>query len=253
LLWANHNPTHSSSLEDCAAVTRYWIENYFRRPEHLLFDGKPAVIIFAPDRLTEDLGSVGVNGALGAMRAECRRAGFKGLYVIACVGEAGGARRAAEEGYDSVTAYTWPGLGMSGEGLSAPFETLIEGYRRQWAQLAEELPLPLAPVPICGGWDSRPWHGENNLVRYGRTPDLFKRHLRDARCLLENSTKSSGPKAALVEAWNEWGEGSYIEPHAEFGFGYLDALREVFTDAPPAHDDLTPSDVGLGPYDVANP
>ena len=35
LLWANHNPPRTSSHEDCLAVTRYWIENYFRRPEHL--------------------------------------------------------------------------------------------------------------------------------------------------------------------------------------------------------------------------
>jgi hypothetical protein len=54
----------------------------------------------------------------------------------------------------------------------------------------------------------------------------------------------------LIEAWNEWGEGSYIEPHREFGFGYLDAIRDVFTTAPKAHVDLTPADVGLGPYDV---
>ncbi len=98
LLWANHNPPHSSSQTDCIAVTRYWIENYFQRPEHLTFENKPVVIIFAPDRLTEDLGATGVKQALEAMRGECRAAGLKGLYIIACVGEAGGARRAAEQG-----------------------------------------------------------------------------------------------------------------------------------------------------------
>lgn len=54
----------------------------------------------------------------------------------------------------------------------------------------------------------------------------------------------------MIEAWNEWGEGSYIEPHQEFGFGYLDAVRDVFTAAPPPHTDFTPADVGLGPYDL---
>ena len=95
------------------------------------------------------------------------------------------------------------------------------------------------------------WHGENNLVRYGRTPELFKRHLLDAKNLLASIPPRPGsPPMILVEAWNEWGEGSYIEPHQEFGFGYLDAIREVFTDAPQAHDDVTPADAGLGPYDV---
>jgi hypothetical protein len=254
LLWANHNPPGTSSQADCVAVTRHWIENYFRRPEHLTIDGKPVMIIFSPDRLTEDLGSAGVRQALAAMRIECERAGLKGLHLIACVSEAGGLRRAAEEGYDAVTAYTWPGLGMSGEGKFAPYGTLLAGYRRQWKQLQDESQVPLCPLPLNGGWDSRPWHGENNLVRFGRTPELFQRHVRDAKQFLE-TVPSPTPvrKVVLVEAWNEWGEGAYIEPHSEFGFGYLDALREVFTDATKAHDDVTPADVGLGPYGVPPP
>ena len=40
LLWANHNPPKTSSLEDCVAVTRFWITNYFQRPEYLTLDGQ---------------------------------------------------------------------------------------------------------------------------------------------------------------------------------------------------------------------
>ncbi|MCO5052537.1 MAG: glycoside hydrolase family 99-like domain-containing protein [Verrucomicrobiae bacterium] len=254
LLWANHNPPQTSSLEDCRAVTHYWIENYFRRPEHLTFDGRPVVIIFSTDRLTADLGSAGVKRAFTAMREECQRAGLKGLYLIACVGDVGGARRAAEEGYDAVTAYNWPHLGMTGEGKFAPYAELVPAYRRQWEHLLAESPVPLTPLPISGGWDSRPWHGENNLVRFDRTPQLFQQHLRDAKAVIE--LQPSQPRlapAALIEAWNEWGEGSYIEPQAEFGFGYLDAIRSVFTTASGSHTDLTPADVGLGPYDIPPP
>lgn len=250
LLWANHNPPGTHSQADCLAVTRYWIENYFRRPEHLTVDGKPVLIVFSPQRLTEDLGSEGVQRAFEAMRAECRNAGLPGLYLLACVGDAGQARTAAAEGYDAITAYNWPGLGMSGASLFAPFATLPDGYRRQWEQLRAQSPLPLM-VPVCGGWDSRPWHGENNLVRYGRTPALFRQHLADAKRFL-NDEKDASPlrRFVLIEAWNEWGEGSYIEPHQEFGFGYLDAIRDVFTDAPRDHLDVVPADVGLGPYDL---
>ena len=251
LLWANHNPPHTSSLEDCKAVTRFWIENYFRRPEHLMVDGKPAIIIFSPHRLTEDLGPTGVKPALEAMRAECRQANLKGLHIIACVGGSGAAKQAAEEGYDAVTAYNWPGLGRTDNSNYAPFETLLDGYLHNWKSILEQSPIPLAPLPISAGWDSRPWHGDNNLVRYGRTPELFKRHLEDAKRLSEDPTfKSKLSNLLLIEAWNELGEGSYIEPHKEFGFGYLDAIRDVFTDAPKVHDDVTPADVGRGPYDV---
>ncbi|HWH71983.1 MAG TPA: glycoside hydrolase family 99-like domain-containing protein, partial [Candidatus Sulfotelmatobacter sp.] len=250
LLWANHNPPQTSSPEDCLAVTRFWITNYFQRSEYLTMDGKPVVIIFSPYRLTEDLGHGGVKPALEAMRAECRKAGLKGLYLLACVSSASEAQQVGAEGYDAVTAYNWPGLGRSGTGNYAPFSTLVEGYRQNWERILEKTPVPLL-LPICGGWDSRPWHGDKNLVRFGRTPELFKRHLLDAKNLLQAPpSKSVLPNHILIEAWNEWGEGSYIEPHSQFGFGYLDAIRDVFTAAPPAHSDIVPADVGLGPYDL---
>lgn len=250
LLWANHNPPGTHSHEDCLAVTRHWIANYFHRPEHLRIEGRPVVILFNPGGLTTDLGVEGTKRAIAAMREECVRAGLPGLYLLACVADAGEARRAAAEGYDAITTYNWAGLGMTGGGLFAPYETLIAGYQRQWAHLRETSPLPMM-TPLSGGWDSRPWHGQNNLVRHGRTPELFRRHLTEAReFLAAHPPRSPVERFVLVEAWNEWGEGSYIEPHQEFGFGYLDALREVFTTAAAEHLDVVPADVGRGPYEA---
>ncbi|GIV15631.1 MAG: hypothetical protein KatS3mg022_1066 [Armatimonadota bacterium] len=243
LLWANHNPPNTSSHEDCLAVTRYWIEQYFHRPEHLQIDGKPVMIIFSPYRLRADMGSEAVKRAFDAMREECVRSGLKGLYLIACIGGTAESQVAAREGYDAVTAYNWAHLGAVGDSKRAPYDTLIEGYRRQWENIVQHSPIPLLP-PVSGGWDSRPWHGQDALVRYGRTPNTFREHLQDALHFLQNHPRHVVPMV-LIEAWNEWGEGSYIEPHKEFGFGYLDAIREVFTPAPKSHIDLTPADISL--------
>ena len=58
--------------------------------------------------------------------------------------------------------------------------------------------------------------------------------------------------AALpLDNWNEWSEGHYLAPHRQYGFGYLDVVRKVFSDAPEKHLDLVPGDIGLGPYDTA--
>jgi len=37
-----------------------------------------------------------------------------------------------------------------------------------------------------------------------------------------------GPKVLNVNAWNEWTEGSYLEPDTVHGMAYLEAIRDVF-------------------------
>ncbi|MCX6985251.1 MAG: glycoside hydrolase family 99-like domain-containing protein, partial [Lentisphaerae bacterium] len=34
-------------------------------------------------------------------------------------------------------------------------------------------------------------------------------------------------KIMFINAWNEWTEGSYLEPDKKYGFGYLEALKTI--------------------------
>lgn len=67
-------------------------------------------------------------------------------------------------------------------------------------------------------------------MRTGNTVDLFKATLEEGRKRVREDLPFF-----LIEAWNEWGEGSFIEPSHSHGFGHLEAIRNVFApEAPPA-------------------
>jgi hypothetical protein len=246
IMWANHAPFADHTLDQLLTVTDYWLENYFQREYYYKIDGKPVVSFFAPDNLTRDLGgSESVRAAFDAMRKQAQRAGLPGIYFIACGGNSlSDQRRFMAEGYDAVSAYNYPGAGTTSQRSS--YGLLMNGHISIWntaliGQVMKYIPL------LTVGWDSRPWHGEDALVRFGRSTELF----REGLLAMKEWMDTNGVYIGLLEAWNEWGEGSYVEPNAEFGFGDLEAIRDVFAKPGDWPGNIAPSDLGLGPYHIS--
>lgn len=254
LLWANHNPPNTSSEQDLMEVTKYWIDNYFKRPNYLKIDGRNVMVIFTPQRLTDDMGSEAVKAAFDKMRRMCEEAGVGGLYMVACTypGKEQ-VKRLEQEGYDALSGYNYPSAGAKGQQV-APYEWLIDGYKDFWTQIADAATTPY--IPVCEpGWDSRPWHGHKAAVRTGKTPELWQKMLENAKAFVDdpNRKKPGGKKLVFLEAWNEYGEGDYIEPHAQYGFDYLEAVRTVFAPSSQQPRVLVPKDIGMGPYEINKP
>ena len=89
------------------------------------------------------------------------------------------------------------------------------------------------------GWDREAW----GVREGGWLPAADYRTLAQwARdefmpCLPEDSL---GRRMVLLANWNEFGEGHFLMPSALVGFGYVDALRDVFTAGGP-HADAVPT------------
>jgi hypothetical protein len=219
-------------------------------------DGKPVIVMFSPHNPIRDMGLENVRASFDAMRQMCKEAGLGGLYLVACSGPDPKALKQLNAcGYDAVSCYNWVGLKATPEEQArrqAPYATLIDGYAETWNAFRATGDLKVIP-PISGGWDDRPWAGAKAFVRDQRTPALFKRHLQDCKRFLDEQEQAPKLKMAFIEAWNELGEGSYIEPHQEFGFEYLEAVRQVFAPDSPRPANVLPEEVGRGPFDIAEP
>jgi hypothetical protein len=116
--------------------------------------------------------------------------------------------------------------------------------------------LPFLPTATMG-WDPLPWANPkvpwlnpDTMTRWKLKPDDWKKLLEKVKALMgQLPADSLGRRMLLLDNWNEWGEGHYLLPHAECGFGYLQAVREVFTRCDNSPDRRAPADLGLGPYD----
>lgn len=73
-------------------------------------------------------------------------------------------------------------------------------------------------------YDDSPRRGASRgTIFKGATPEKFKKYFK----ALVNITESQSKDYLFLTAWNEWGEGAYLEPDEANGNKYLEAVREV--------------------------
>ena len=79
------------------------------------------------------------------------------------------------------------------------------------------------------GWDNNvrfkklhPFVIENN------TPENVEKALRIAKAYVDSHDLPAN--LITINSWNEWTEGSYLQPDDLYGYGYLEAVKKVFVD-----------------------
>jgi hypothetical protein len=232
----------------------FWLETYFKRPDYLVLDGKPVLTIYSVERLVRDLGGEQkARAVIAKVQSACEQAGFKGLYLLGqyCWGNTAELRKQAEQirrlGMDASWSYHWPTFaGAFGGQLHPTGPEAIAAQEQIWRTQPQPNLLTLSM-----GWDSEPWGFPQTRTQWRLTPEEFKTLCQRAKAVLaERPGQGIANRLVLLDNWNEFGEGHYLMPTRQHGFGYLDAVREVFAPTAPAHTDFTPLDVGRGPYDA---
>lgn len=71
-------------------------------------------------------------------------------------------------------------------------------------------------------YDDTPRRGSRGLCIKNVSQQLFKENLLKTI----QKSKEEGNNYVFINAWNEWGEGNYLEPDEENGYAYLEAVKE---------------------------
>jgi len=211
----------------------YWIEYFFKDPRYLKVDGKPVFAIYDPGNLLADFGGeAGAARAIAELREACKAAGFEGCLVLMELRRDD--KRAMKQmkalGVDYCFAYTW-------------FTNSADAQRKAMLgqrTAAESVGLPMLPSASVG-WDTAAWTGGRgtSMVPVQAFRDLLRWTKDDFMPSLPSD--SLGRRLVLMPNWNEFGEGHFIMPSAYAGFGYVDAVRDVFTTGG-THEDAVPTD-----------
>ena len=255
LMWANHHATYLWDARNSHLGADIWsrdyavwlggqdrhefeiiakriIEKYFSCPNYYKIEGKPVFSIYDTDTLIKGLGGIGETlAAFDWFRNETVKAGFPGLHLQIVMRGApkfavpGCADAVSALNFDSATHYQMIGYINNWENTIDYAETLpvvSEAYEK----FDNECAVPFFPH-VSVGWDDN--------VRFARfkppvlvnnSPENFERALRNAKAHLDKRPKL--PRLLTVNSWNEWTEGSYLQPDDLYGYGYLEAVKRVF-------------------------
>ncbi len=81
---------------------------------------------------------------------------------------------------------------------------------------------------ILPNFDHSPRSANMGVILHNSTPKIWKEY-----CTMVFDMYKERPheeNIVFVKAWNEWGEGNYLEPDLKYGKGFISALREAIDD-----------------------
>lgn len=102
----------------------------------------------------------------------------------------------------------------------------VYDYDRVWKKIIKDAECCKDNSQFYGafvGFDDTPRRGKKAKIILGQTPEKFEYYLRRLLKISDERDK----EFVFLTAWNEWGEGAYLEPDTINGDRYLKAIKRV--------------------------
>lgn len=102
-------------------------------------------------------------------------------------------------------------------------------YDAQWGSILADARKADARTFLSGfvSFDDTPRRGERARIVRNDSPEKFEHYLQE----LLTISREQGKEYAFVTAWNEWGEGAYLEPDEWHGYAWLEAAQKAVAKA----------------------
>ena len=218
IMWENSSDNNTAD-EMINHFAPYWIEYYFKNDNYFKIDGRPVFQIYSPSSF--------VNCSGGAEKCKTAIELFRQMSI-----DAGAGDPIVISAYDEILADTIGCEAAIPYWLGGASDFSDNAYKT--AEKTESLDITTYPVMGSGVAD----FGKDAML----TPQEFKAQITDLKNNYYTRYNNVGPlgNMLMLETYDEYTEGHWLAPSAKYGFGYLDAVREVFT-SNTAHTDSVPT------------
>lgn len=254
IMWANHTATSIWDKRTAEQNQPIWdgtvdrknfdiivdktIKEYFSHPSYYKIDGKPVYMIYDLTNLVDGLGGIEeTKKALDYFREQTVKAGFPGLELQLTLRSENSMNATGIDpkfegniveavhtlGFDSVTHYQFIHI----TNMHRDYMEILESIKKEWEYIDKNFKIPYYPH-ISVGWDSSPRYNScKNDDCFNNTPENVKKALEMAKEYINTHSNLKAP-LVTVNSWNEWTETSYLQPDDLYGYGYLQAIKDVF-------------------------
>lgn len=216
------------SDEDSLNFIRHLFK-YFKDDRYIKVDGKPLLIIYRASIIPN------IERTAVIWREELKKNGFPGLYLVCA--QSFGIKSPDEFGFDASVEFpphtvsstdVRHELDMSNEDFNGhvfSYEQVVAN-----AVASKEPDYKLFRAAMLS-WDNTARKQNNSHIFHGFSLLRYKQWLSSiTNNAFNNSKYSNDEKLVFVNAWNEWAEGTHLEPDRKFGYGYLQATYDVLAE-----------------------
>lgn len=240
LCWANESWTNGffgssnkiimkqSETEESYKQFIHDIIPYLKNSKCITINGKKVLQIYKPQNIPK------CEEIIQYWRKYCREQGVGELYLIA-VWSPSLKENFIEKGFDALSEFQigpvlpyCKKINSKISFINNPFygsvysyESIVKEklYRKSFA--VRKLYRSVAPM-----WDNSPRKNNfGSVILDGSNPELYKSWLIDI--IRGNYLRDDiDDNIIFINAWNEWGEGAYLEPDQKYGYAYLQATRD---------------------------
>lgn len=244
LCWANENwtrtwdgDTKSVLMEqkyadgDAEAFIDSLIDS-FRDRRYVTIDGKPLLLVYRAQDIPDP------KRWFGIWRERVLKHGFSGIHIAAV--DFYDISNPEEVGADSLVEF--PPHKFSGpQNKPTPLPVILNpnfagGIIDYVKVIAQSAHRPAPPFKLFRGimpsWDNTARRQDTPTIVMNARPDLYGAWLSYLRTYARSESPDESNRFIFINAWNEWGEGCYIEPDQRWGLSYLEqTLKSSYYEA----------------------